>query len=167
MARQELHSDTLPPIQQRAPIPDNTAGPVGDVVTGEIIHASDDADYMADLAMMEEPVTIRLEPSSDKNAATAFPVWVNGRKAEVYQNGRWDEIGYLPTGRVLVVKRKVLEVIARAKVDTVHTRVQEMDSERPNNVIERFTSPVHSFSVLEDKNPCGAAWLAEVRRRYL
>ena len=124
-------------------------------------------DYAEALAFMEEPVTIRIEPSSDKNAATAFPVWVNGKMAEVFQNGRWDEIGYLPVGRQLTVRRKVLEVIIRAKVDTVHTQIQEMDSERPNNVISRFTSPVHSFSIIEDRNPRGSAWVAEIRRRNL
>jgi len=123
--------------------------------------------YLDELAFMEEAVTIRLEPSSDKNAATAFPIWVNGKMAEVYQNGRWDEIGYLPVGRTLTVRRKVLEVIVRAKVDTVHTEIRDMDSERPNNVAQRFTSPVHSFSILEDRNPRGPAWVQELRRRNL
>lgn len=165
MARRALHSDTLPRIQQRKPLPPNASAPIGDVITGEIIHASDDADYLADLAMMEEPVTIRLEPSADKNAMTSFPVWVNGRGAQVFQNGRWIEIIYLPVGVPLIVKRSVLEVIIRAKTDTVHTKVVNMDAERPQNVVERFTSPVHSFSILEDNNPRGAAWVAELRRR--
>jgi hypothetical protein len=150
----ELHSDTLE-IEQRGE---------SNVVTGEKIG---NAAYFDELAFMEEPVTIRLEPSSDRNAAMAFPVWVNGKKAEVYQNGRWDEIGYLPVGRVLVVKRSVLEVIIRAKIDTVHTRIDNSDSERPNNREDRFTSPIHSFSIIEDRNPRGAAWVTELRRRNL
>jgi hypothetical protein len=125
-----------------------------------------DTDYLDELAFMEEPVTVRIEPSSDKNAAGAFPVWVNGKPAEVFQNGKWDEID-LPVGRALVVKRKILEVIIRAKVDTIHTKILEMDSERPNNAINRFTSPVHSFSILEDRDPRGPAWVGELRRRNL
>jgi len=164
MPRQELHSDQLPPIEQKPTISDDPAGYDGDIVLTERTHQQT---YLDELAFMEEPVTIRLEPSSDKNAATAFPIWVNGQKAQVYQNGRWDEIGYLPVGTVLTVKRKVVEVIVRTKVDTVHTKVQEMDSERPNNVIQRFTSPVHSFSILEDRNPRGPAWVQELRRRNL
>jgi hypothetical protein len=162
MARQELHSDTMK-VEQRAPIVDPSTYD-GDIVLTERTH---NQDYLDELAFMEEPVTIRIEPSSDKNAAGAFPIWVNGKPAEVYQNNRWDEIGYLPVGRVLVVKRKVLEVIIRAKVDTVSTRILEMDSERPNNVVQRFTSPVHSFSIIEDRNPRGAAWVTELRRRNL
>jgi len=162
MPRQELHSDTLP-VDQRPPITDQSTYE-GDVILTEQIG---NKDYLAELEFMEEPVTIRLEPSSDKNAAMAFPIWVNGKKAEVFQHGRWDEIGYLPVGVPLIVKRKVLEVIIRAKTDTIHTSIQEMDSERPNNVVQRFTSPVHSFSIIEDRNPRGPAWATELRRRNL
>jgi hypothetical protein len=162
MARQALHSDDIA-IEQKAPIVD-TSKYEGDIVTGEKIG---NAEYADELAFMEEPVTIRLEPSTDKHAAMAFPIWVNGKPAEVFQNNRWDEIGYLPVNRVLIVKRKVLEVIIRAKIDTIHTKVQEMDSDQPNNVVQRFTSPLHSFSIIEDKNPRGPAWVTEMRRRNL
>jgi hypothetical protein len=162
MARQELHSDTLK-IDQHAPITD-TSTYDGDVVLTERIESRD---YAEALAFMEEPVTIMLNPTAEKNAPTAFPVWVNGRMAEILHNGKWMEIGYLPVGQTMTIKRKVLEVIIRAKTDTVHTRVKEMDSERPNNVIERFTSPVHSFSIIEDRSPRGAAWVQELRRRNL
>lgn len=162
MARQELHSSKLE-IEQKPPILDPSTYE-GDIVLTERTH---NQDYLDELAFGEEPVTIRIEPSSDRNAAGAMPIWVNGRGAEVFQNGRWDVITYLPVGQVLVTKRKYLEVIIRAKVDTIHTKIQEMDSERPNNVINRFTSPVHSFSIIEDKNPRGAAWVTELRRRNL
>lgn len=162
MARQELHSDTLS-IDQRPPIADPSTYD-GDVVLTERIESND---YAEALAFMDEPVTVMLEPSVEKNAATAFPVWVNGKPAEVFQNGRWDEIGYLPTGRELIIKRKVLEVIIRAKVDTVHTQILDQDSERPNNVVQRFTSPVHSFTIVEDRNSRGRAWVTELRRRNL
>lgn len=166
MARTELHSNKLPAVEQRAPLPPNATGYAGDVITGEQI-GSVDGSYLDELAMLEEPVTIRLEPSSDKNAAMSFPVWVNGKGAEVFIRDRWIEIVYLPVGTPLIVKRKYLGVIITAKTDTVHTRVQDMDSERPNNVVARFTSPVHSFSILEDSNPNGAAWVSELRRRNL
>lgn len=162
MARQEIHSDTMP-IEQMPPITDTSAYD-GDVVLTERTH---EQDYLDELAFNEEPVTIRIEPSSDKNASMAFPVWCNGKPAEVFQNNNWTEIGYLPVGRVLTIRRKVLEIIIRAKIDTIHTKVQEMDSERPNNTVQRFTSPVHSFSILSDANPRGPAWVQELRRRNL
>lgn len=163
MARQELHSDTLPKVEQKRPITDPSAYD-GDIVRGERIG---NADYLDELAFMEEPVKIRLEPSSDKNAPGAMPVWCNGRGAEILLNDKWCEATYLPVGQVLTTKRKYLEIIVRAKIDTIHTKVREMESERPNNVIERYTSPTTGFSVIEDRNPRGAAWMAELRRRNL
>jgi hypothetical protein len=163
MARQELHSDSLPKVEQKPPILDPSTYE-GDVILTERTH---EQDYLDELAFMAEPVTIRIEPSSDKNAAGAYPCWCNGKPAEVFQNGAWCEIGYLPVGRVLIVRRSILEIIIRAKVDTVMTKILEMDSERPNNAITRFTTPVHSFSILEDRNPRGPAWVSELRRRNL
>jgi hypothetical protein len=164
MARQELHSDTLPKIEQPPPI-DDTRNYAGDIVTGEKIGGND---YLDELAFMAEPVTIRLEPSSERNAANVFPVWVNGKPAEVLQNGRWLEIMYLPVGQVITVRRSVLEIIARAKTEDIRTEYNEReDPDRPSNRITRHPRAVHSFSVIEDKNPKGPAWLAEMRRRYL
>ena len=126
MARQELHSDKLP-IDQKPPIAADPETYDGEIVVGEKIAT---ADYLSDLAFMEEPVTIRLEPSSEKNALQSFPIWVNGKMAEVFQGGRWEEIGYLPVGRTLIVKRKVLEVIIRAKTDTIQTKILDEGGER-------------------------------------
>jgi hypothetical protein len=164
MARQELHSDQMPKPEQMPPIAD-AASYDGDVVLTERTH---NQDYLDELAFMSEPVTIRLEPSAERNAAMAFPVWVNGRRAEVFQRGRWEEIGYLPVGKVMIVRRSVLEVIVRAKVDTITTPDMDQSAERAeSNKVARFTSPVASFSIIEDQNPRGAAWVQELRRRNL
>jgi hypothetical protein len=162
MAR-EFHSSQLPKTEQLPPVGD-PATYDGDVVLTEKTHQQE---YFDELAFMEEPVTVRLEPSSDKNAAGAFPVWCNGKGAEIMLGNRWCECAYLPVGQVLTTKRKYLEIIIRAKVDTVHTEIRNMDSERPDNRVQRFTSPVHSFSIIEDRNPRGAAWVSELRRRNL
>jgi hypothetical protein len=161
MARQELHSDTLK-IEQRPVAPD-LADRDGDVILVDTSLAS--KDYLAELAFFEEPVTIRLEPSADQNAVMSFVVWVNGKGAEIFEQGRWRSIAWLPVGRPIIVKRKVLEVIARTKHDTIHTEIRHPESERPENIEQRFTSAVASFSVIEDRNPRGAPWLTEMRRR--
>lgn len=160
MARQPLHSDDIA-IEQKRPIVD-PASYDGDIVLGEKIG---NADWLDELAFMAEPVTIRLEASSDPNAPTSLPVWVNGKRAEVFQNGRWDEIGYLPVSRVLTIRRSVLEVICRAKIDTINTDIRDKAGDNPENRIRRNTSSVRSFSVIEDCNPRGAAWLTEMIRR--
>lgn len=165
--RKELHTENLGvPIDQFADL-------VGDAALhdrgGNIVKAEGplNKDYLDELAFNEEPVTIRLEPSTDKNAAMWFPIWINGKGAEVLLGNRWVEFGHLPVGVVLVVKRKYVESILRAKVDTVSTTVIERNGENPENRVKRFTSALHSFSILQDKNPLGVAWLEEVRRRNM
>lgn len=169
MGRAPLHSDAVK-IEQKAPIIDDGTKkkPFKDRES-EVIETETplNKDYLDALAFGEEPVMIILNPSTDKNAPSAFPVWVNGKGAEVYQQGRWDEIGYLPIGKPLIIKRKVLEVIIRAKLDAVTTVHDDATVERPVNRINRATSAVHSFSILEDKNPKGAAWAREMIRRNM
>lgn len=164
MPREQIHSDSIT-IDQPPPIMDKADREEGNIVIAD--ESMNSKSYLDELAFGEEPVTIRIEPSTDKNAATAYPVWVNGKGAEVFQRGRWEEITYLPVGRVLTIKRKYLAVMACAKLDSVHTEVKEPESERPNNIVNRFTSAVLSFSVIEDRNPKGIAWLTELRRRNM
>lgn len=162
MGREALHSDSVA-IEQKAPILDPSK------YEGDIIIADKplNKDYMDELAFQEEPVMIVLNPSAEKNAPTAFPVWVNGKGAEVFQSGQWMEIGYLPVGRPLTIKRKYLEVIIRSKLDAVTTAHEDSSVERPRNEIRRATSSVHSYSILEDKNPKGRAWAQEMIRRNM
>lgn len=164
MGRQELNSSTVK-IEQKPPILDmKKHKEEGDIV---LVDENPNKDWLDELAFNEEPVTIRIEPSAEKHAATAHPVWVNGKGAEVFQRGRWEEIGYLPAGKILIIKRKYLAVLACAKFDRIATEVDEATVENPKNVIQRFTSSAVSFSVIEDKNPKGAAWLTELIRRNM
>ena len=138
MARAPLNSESVK-VEQLPPI-DRPADYDGDIVLVDQIRSRDFED---ELAFMEEPVTIILQPSTDKNASTSFPIWVNGKPAEVFQRGKWEEIGYLPVGVRLTVKRKVLEVIIRAKVTSINTHIINPEAEQPENRVGRFTSPVH------------------------
>jgi hypothetical protein len=157
----ELHSADIK-IDQKAPLLVEPGAARSEIVLTDQLPQKE---YLDELAFNEEPVTIRIEPSSDKNAPAAYPIWNNGKGCEVWQRGRWEEITYLPVGRNLIIKRKYLAIMATAKQDTVHTEVKERDGENPENIVQRFTSAVMTFSVLEDKNPRGAAWLTELRRR--
>jgi len=163
MARQPLHTDDIKVEQKSAIIGNDVTAHDGEVVIAQQVDL--DKDYADKLKFMEEPVTIRIEPSSQPNAPSAFPIWVNGKGAEILINGRWVEVAYLPVNETLTIKRKYLAVMVTTKIDTVHTRVQEPDGADPTNRIDRITSPVHSFSILSDPNPLGHEWLRELRRR--
>ena len=162
--RKELHSDDMGKIEQKRDIgDDNFHEP--EIV--EVDPALASKDYLDELKFNEEPVTIRIEPSTDKNAGNVFPVWNNGIPAEVFERGQWRRIGWLPVGRPLIVKRKTVATMIMAKIDTIETQILDPTEEKPNNVIRRFTSAVHSFSIMEDNNPKGAAWATELRRRNM
>jgi hypothetical protein len=120
--------------------------------------------YLADLAFMEEPVTILIQDNSGNSQCpeTHVPVAVNGKDAEVLQNGRWMAIGWLPIGVELTTKRKYVEVLARSKSDAVNTNHDDATVERPRNMINRRTSQNYPLSVLHDGNPRGREWLSRI-----
>lgn len=158
--RRELHMGDIN-IEQKASI-----GSIDDHKPDIILAEPDTSlDYLDLLAFNEEPVTIRLEPTPEKFASRWVPCWVNGKGAEVLVNGKWIEFGYLPVSQPLTIKRKYVEVLIRSKRDTIQTTVIERDNEDPQNMIERSTSSTAMFSVLEDRNPKGADWATELRRR--
>lgn len=159
----EAHSEDFK-IDQKADIDGDLKTRKPDIV--EVDHALDQ-DLFDELAFMEEPVLIRLEPSSDPNAATMIPIWVNGKGCEVLINGRWVEFTYLPVGEVVTVKRKYLNVLIAAKQEKVTTHFGKPGEENPKNTVKRFTSAYQTFQVIEDKSPRGMAWLTEMRRRNL
>lgn len=121
-------------------------------------------EYSAQLAMSEEPITIIIHPSREKNPPQVVDCWVNGRGAEVFVGGRWQVFNCLPVNIQVTTKRKYVEVLLRAKPDTIETLVEDQEAERPSNRISRATSSAVTLSVLEDRNPKGAEWLRQVMR---
>lgn len=120
-------------------------------------------EFLAELAFNEEPVTVRIEENSrsdfpETHAACA----VNGRGAEVLHNGQWISMTWLPIGQVLTIKRKYVEVLARAKSDSIQTVHQDATVERPNNTVRRRTSSNYPLSIIEDRNPKGHEWLSRI-----
>lgn len=135
----------------------------GDVVLLDGIPVTQE--YLAELAFNEEPVTIAINPSTHKNAASIFENWSNGRGAEMLINGKWVIIKDLPVGRPITVKRKIVEQIVRARVMGVQTIHEEPPVASPRNEIIRTSSHVHSFSILKDENPRSQEWLEMIYAR--
>lgn len=108
------------------------------------------SDYAKSLAFNEDILTIRLERSSEEFAPQIIDVYVNGR-------AEW-----LPVGVPVKVARKYVEILARAKPDSVQTNVIERAGEDPENTIDRYTSAKHPFSVLHDPSHLGFEWLTRI-----
>jgi hypothetical protein len=135
-----------------------------------------DKDYLAELAFMEEPVTIRIEPANEENAAWTVDCWVQGKGAEVLkqdaqrvwmENGSlpgghpWLELNCLPVGVVCTTKRKYVEVLARSKTMRVKTPDHADGRNIDNNNVTRTHVRGHVFSVIKDSGK-GSAWLTRL-----
>ena len=164
----ELNTGDMP-INQRAPI-DMDESPL--LRTGESLIAVDidlGQAYLEALAFAEEPVCIRLERSSAKNPPKTVPCWVQGKGAEVFSDGKWWALGFLPIGQPIITRRKYIEAISRAKIDSIdtqHVSADKADTEYIENEVRVNTSALYSFSVIRDNNPKGADWLTKILAEY-
>jgi len=128
-------------------------------VSAEVLHK----EYMEALAFDREPVEIVIGRSTEKHAPLTVDCWVNGKGAEVFQNGKWVEYGWLPMGINVVTRRMYVEVLARSKVTTVRTPDKDDDiSVQLANKPVRNTMMKTNFSIVRDDNPKGRQWIAGI-----
>jgi hypothetical protein len=156
--------DPIKTIEQ-TPLGQEMEHPENITVVDKEIHKLD----VSKLAFAEDPIKIIIHRSMDAKFSpncTDF-IAVNGRPAEMLFKNGWVPMGYLPRGQSFYTKRKCVEVLARAKMESVQAYPIERDNEDPRNVIERHATAVLSFSVLEDKNPAGGEWLEHLIRQNL
>lgn len=132
-------------------------GQKGDLILLDKIEVT--PEYLAELAFYEEPVTILINQSTHKNAASIFENWSNGQGAEMMVNGKWLMVRDLPVGKQITVKRKIVEQIIRSRIMQVQTMYESTNVENPRNALNYTTTPVHSFAILRDDSPRGADWL--------
>ena len=100
-------------------------------------------------AFMNEPVTIVVNPPQDPDDPMLVQVGVNG----VNQ--------FIPRGEPIAVKRKYVEVLARAKRTDFKQTLDDRLGEAMNH-LRSMHSLRFPFSVIRDPNPNGGAWLTGV-----
>ena len=164
-ARKETISADFP-IDQKADIDMPESGQIQREQT--IVHASADelvSGTVKELAFLEEPVTILIYPSREKNPPLVVDCWVNGKGAEVFVNGQWHEFNCLPINIPVTTKRKYVETLSMSKTDAISTETGSTMDEHPHNRIRRMTSANTAFSVVEDRNPLGVEWLRRIMSR--
>lgn len=147
--KREVHSAdmatrALPPIVEGEERPDDSIETLDELPAQQ---------YLDELSFMQEKVKIIINPSSEKNAPKFYQVGVNGVQ-------KWVMVG-VPT----ILERSYVEVLARSQPIKIETRSGESDGDQMTyNIIDRQQYAGVSFSVIEDRNPKGAAWLAKVIR---
>lgn len=148
--QKELHTSE---VRGRAKPTINLEAPVDEIRDNETViietPALDDP-YTNELIFMEEVLSIRIEPSSDRYAPKFIDVSVNG------------ETSWLEVGTPIKVKRKFVEVLARAKSDVFVTIAPNVHDDNPVNMLSRNTSQKYPFSVIKDPNSRGYQWLTAV-----
>lgn len=125
-------------------------------------------DDLETLAFLEEPVKIHIFQSNDPQHAPMCTDFISNRgiPAEVLFKNGWVQIGYLPRGQTIYVKRKTLAQLASNRIDAIQTRVErQSEASDPINHTMPITTRTFQFQVIEDKNPKGAAWLERLLYR--
>lgn len=104
-------------------------------------------DQIALEAFLNEIVEVVVHESSDENAAEVVSVWVNGRSQHFIR------------GQPQKVRRCYVERLARSKQITYSQK--RLKSSNDDSVTPHV-SLCYPFSVTEDPNPMGSAWLKKV-----
>jgi hypothetical protein len=117
----------------------------------QVVSETDLGKLAADESFMNEIVTIVVHPTTDPNAAPYCVLNVNGERAVVFRNAP------------AKLKRKFVEVLARLKETRWLQSVPEgYVGQVDMGSLRGHTGLVYPFSVTEDKNPKGSAWLANI-----
>lgn len=127
-----------------------TVGEIGGHAGIDVVDKPMPRDAIDAEAFMQEPVTIIVNPSQDPDDPMLVQVAVNGINQ------------FMPRGEPITVKRKFVEVLARAKRTDFAQQLDERLGEAKFNLLRTMHSLKYPFSVLEDHNPRGRAWLTGV-----
>ena len=100
-------------------------------------------------AFMHEPMTVLVHESTDENDVDLVQVMVNGN------------VAFFQRGQPTITKRYFVERLARAKRTSYSQNLDERLGEAMNNLKPRHALK-YPFSVIEDKNPKGGAWLRQI-----
>jgi hypothetical protein len=117
----------------------------------EIVPGPALGDYAAELAFNEELVEVMVHESTDKNAEPIVDLYCNGVPQRFVR------------GRTQTVKRKYVEILARARV-TAMTTVVQIEGDNVINRINKHTALRYPFSIQREDNPKGAAWLRKIQQ---
>ena len=154
MKQNEISTDEMQ-VGQDKPVDIPTDGDVKREVTGHEIDSEIEtvsaAVDLSKVSFFNEPVVVVVHESTDQHVEPLPMVSVNGRSQ------------YFIRGRPVTVKRKYVAALARAK-RTGYRQTVRVD-EVSGNVVQRMlpsTGLIYPFSVIEDPNPRGLAWLQGV-----
>lgn len=109
-----------------------------------------DAEKLAMMTFMAEPVTIRIATTTDKNAEQVFEVNINGK------------LEFFRRGETKTVSRNFVDRLARLKT-TIYSQREVINHEGIKDIVyDEHTGLKYDFAVVRDDHPRGAEWLKHV-----
>lgn len=105
-----------------------------------------DGERLAMLAFLNEPITLRIGTTTDKNAAQVFEININGR------------LEFFKRGEVKTVPRYFADHMLRLK-ETSFSQKEVINAEGIKDILHiPHTGLKYDFSVERDDNPLGDSW---------
>lgn len=158
----EISNQDFGPIERKINLQTFENEPIAALTESDAGALLDEAEYMKELAFMEEPVSILIQPHNQDNAPTTVQCWVNGKGAEHFRNGKWMICGWLPIGVEVTTKRKYVEVIARSRRDHISTDTNNTEGMPDGGRIRKRSTSEIVFSITHDANPRGREWATKI-----
>jgi hypothetical protein len=111
------------------------------------------------LKFLEEPVTIIIADSTEKDAEKMVFLSINGRGPGPGASP------YVPRGVEVTIARKFVKQLARARSERVKSE-EKVDVETAERYMSypKVSSAKYPFQVVRDENPAGRKWLSELLR---
>lgn len=121
-------------------------------------------DYLDTLAFFEGGVKVIFHESGVQFAAPWVECSNNGTGFELLHDGKWLKVGQVPVNEEVIVKRKYLDTLGRARETALRTEVVNRPNEDPINRLTRSTMQKYPFSVVDHMtdHKRSIAWLTEL-----
>lgn len=106
-------------------------------------------DYLDELAFFEGGVKVIFHEAGVQFAAPWVECGNNGTGFEMFFDGKWMKLGQVPVGEEVIVKRKYLDTLGRARETALRTEVIQRPNENPLQKINRSSMQKYPFSVID------------------
>lgn len=144
-----------------------------DEVREDRITQADAAMRMKDfdeIAFLEEPVKIILNRSHEKNFAPRCTdyIAIQGIPVDILTNRGWVKVGFLERGVPIIIRRKFVEVLARAHQESFQTEVIQPVNEDPITKVTSTRAYTLPFHLVEDRNhEHGPEWFEKLMAQQI
>lgn len=106
-------------------------------------------EYLEDLAFFEGPVKVIFSESHLQFAAPYVECGNNGTGFEQFFDGKWMKLGQVAVGEEVIVKRKYLDTLGRARETALRIDIVQRPNENPLQNVKRSSAQKYPFTVID------------------